>query len=265
MTAAQPLDVAAIKQQFPLLRREINGAPLVYLDSANTSHKPRQVVDAVSSHYLEHNANVARAMHTLGAEATAAFEGARAKVASFIGAASADEIVFTKNASEALNLAAHTLASRLKPGDEVVVFEPAYDAYVPVIRLNGGLPRFVTLRAPDYRIDWDEVRRVLSPRTRLLIVNSPHNPTGHVASAAEVEALVALAQAHRLPIIADEVFCEFIFGAGQHHRPARLSDSAETSASSVEPRIEASPQSANHAAPLVFTLHGFSKMLDCLL
>ena len=115
------LDVESVRRDFPILKRRVGEHPLVYLDSANTSHKPRQVVDAVSSHYLEHNANVARAMHTLGAEATAAFEGARAKVASFIGAASADEIVFTKNASEALNLAAHTLASRLKPGDEVVV------------------------------------------------------------------------------------------------------------------------------------------------
>ena len=115
------LDVESVRRDFPILKRRVGEYPLVYLDSANTSHKPRQVVDALSSHYLEHNANVARAMHTLGAEATAAFEGARAKVASFIGAASADEIVFTKNASEALNLAAHTLASRLKPGDEVVV------------------------------------------------------------------------------------------------------------------------------------------------
>ena len=115
------LDVESVRRDFPILKRRVGEYPLVYLDSANTSHKPRQVVDAVSSHYLEHNANVARAMHTLGAEATAAFEGARAKVASFIGAASADEIVFTKNASEALNLAAHTLGAGLGPGDEVVI------------------------------------------------------------------------------------------------------------------------------------------------
>ena len=115
------LDIRSVRRDFPILERRVGEYPLVYLDSANTSQKPRQVVDAIASHYLEHNANVARAMHTLGAEATAAFEGARAQVASFIGAASADEIVFTKNASEGLNLAAHTLASRLKPGDEVVI------------------------------------------------------------------------------------------------------------------------------------------------
>lgn len=115
------LDIRSVRRDFPILERRVGEYPLVYLDSANTSQKPRQVVDAIASHYLEHNANVARAMHTLGAEATAAFEAARAQVASFIGAASADEIVFTKNASEGLNLAAHTLASRLKPGDEVVI------------------------------------------------------------------------------------------------------------------------------------------------
>lgn len=111
-----------VRADFPVLTRSINGHPLVYLDSANTSQKPLSVVDAMRVHLLEHNANVARAMHTLGAEASAAFEGARARVAGFIGA-SAEEVVFTKNASEALNLAAYSLGSLLKlgPGDEIVV------------------------------------------------------------------------------------------------------------------------------------------------
>ena len=115
------LDVQRIRDDFPILQRTAGEWPLVYLDSANTSQKPRQVVDAIAEHYLRHNANVARAMHLLGAEATEAFEGARSKVASFINAARPEEIVFTKNASEALNLAAHTLGSRLRPGDEVVI------------------------------------------------------------------------------------------------------------------------------------------------
>ncbi|MHA6512176.1 cysteine desulfurase [Tessaracoccus sp. Z1128] len=110
-----------IRGDFPILQRGVGEWPLVYLDSANTSQKPRQVVDAIAEHYLQHNANVARAMHLLGAEATEAFEGARSKVAGFINAARPEEVVFTKNASEALNLAAHTLGSRLKPGDEVVI------------------------------------------------------------------------------------------------------------------------------------------------
>jgi cysteine desulfurase / selenocysteine lyase len=115
------LDVDTVRRDFPILQRTLAGdKPLVYLDSANTSQKPTPVVAAMDDHYLHHNANVARAMHQLGAEATAAFEGARAKVAAFIGARG-DEVVFCKNASEGLNLAAHTLGATLKRGDEVVI------------------------------------------------------------------------------------------------------------------------------------------------
>ncbi len=116
-----PFDVDAIRADFPILERTSGDGPLVYLDSANTSQKPRCVVEAVEDHYLNHNANVARAMHMLGAEATEAFEAARATVAQFIGANRSEEIVFTKNASEALNLCAHTLGASLRPGDEIVI------------------------------------------------------------------------------------------------------------------------------------------------
>ena len=103
------------------MERTVGDRPLVYLDSANTSQKPRVVVEAIEDHYLNHNANVARAMHVLGAEATAAFEGARARLARFVGAARSEEVVFTKNASEALNLCAHTVGAGLRPGDEIVI------------------------------------------------------------------------------------------------------------------------------------------------
>ena len=94
-----PFDVDHIRADFPILERTVGDRPLVYLDSANTSQKPRVVVEAIEDHYLNHNANVARAMHVLGAEATAAFEGARARLARFVGAARSEEVVFTKNAS----------------------------------------------------------------------------------------------------------------------------------------------------------------------
>jgi cysteine desulfurase/selenocysteine lyase len=116
-----PFDVAAIRADFPILERSTDDGPLVYLDSANTSQKPRVVVEAMEDHYLNHNANVARAMHLLGAEATEAFEGGRARVAAFIGATRSEEIIFTKNASEALNLCAYTLGAALRPGDEIVI------------------------------------------------------------------------------------------------------------------------------------------------
>ena len=123
-------DLAAIRADFPILSRTVNGHPLVYLDSANTSQKPRQVVEAMVDHYLNHNANVARSVHTLGTEATEAFEGARATIASFIGAPRAEEVVFTKNSTEAINLVAHAFSRtaadprfRLGPGDEIVITE----------------------------------------------------------------------------------------------------------------------------------------------
>src|SRR5690606_33915285 len=110
--------------------REVNGHPLVYLDSANTSHKPRQVLDVLRAHYERHNGNVSRSVHTLGTEATEAYEGARAKIAAFINARSPDEVVFTKNSTEAINLVAYAFSNasasasgdprfRLGPGDEV--------------------------------------------------------------------------------------------------------------------------------------------------
>src|SRR5690242_5337050 len=119
-----------VRADFPILGRKVNGHPLVYLDSGNTSQKPRQVLDAIREHYEQHNANVARSVHTLGTEATAAYEGARARLAAFVGAASPDEIVFAKNSTEALNLVAHAFSDRaddprfrLGPGDEIVISE----------------------------------------------------------------------------------------------------------------------------------------------
>ncbi len=130
----------------------------------------------------------------------------------------ATEITVTAGATEALF---DVISACVRPGDEVVVFEPAYDAYVPVIRLNGGVPRFVTLRAPDYAVDWDAVRRVLTPRTRLLIVNTPHNPTGAIWSAADVEALAGLLDGSGVIVLSDEVYEHIVFDGARHESLAR--------------------------------------------
>ena len=106
------LDVARIRKDFPILDRTVrDGRPLAYLDSANTSQKPRQVIDAMTEFYERHNANIHRANHQLGEEATAAYEGARIKAAQFIGAADEAEIVFTKNVSEGINLVAYAMGN----------------------------------------------------------------------------------------------------------------------------------------------------------
>src|SRR3954447_9939671 len=121
-------ELEVIRADFPILDRTVaGGLPLVYLDSANTSQKPQVVIDTMVDHLERHNANIARAMHQLGAEATAAYEDARDKVAAFLGAPDRDEVIFVKNASEALNLAANTMAwpgeRQVGPGDEVVITE----------------------------------------------------------------------------------------------------------------------------------------------
>ncbi len=121
MSAATGYDVEAIRADFPILSTRVGQYPLAYLDSANTSQKPQVVIDAVADHYAHHNANVARAMHKLGLEATQAYEGGRARIARFIGAARPEEVIALSNASEGLNLCAHTLSSWLGPGDEVVI------------------------------------------------------------------------------------------------------------------------------------------------
>ena len=116
------IDWARIRKDFPILAREVHGKPLVYLDSANTAQKPRQVIEAVDAFYREHNANVSRAVHQLGEEATAAYEGARDKLAAFLGASHRDEIVLTSGTTMATNLVAYSfLLPRLKPGDAVLV------------------------------------------------------------------------------------------------------------------------------------------------
>ncbi|HKT42135.1 MAG TPA: cysteine desulfurase [Rhodanobacteraceae bacterium] len=118
----QAIDWAVVRADFPILERKVHGRPLVYLDSANTSQKPRQVIEAVDEFYRKHNANVSRAVHRLGEEATALYEGARDKLAAFLGANHRDEIVLTSGTTMATNLVAYSyLLPRVKPGDAVLV------------------------------------------------------------------------------------------------------------------------------------------------
>lgn len=184
------LNVSAIRADFPILAREIGTSRLVYLDSANTSQKPRQVIDALDAHYLEHNANVARAMHTLGAEATEAFEGARAKVAAFIGAR-AEEIVFTKNASEALNLCAYTLGEGLRPGDEVVISVMEHHSNIVPWQLacqrSGATLRWFDV-TDDGRLDLAraEAEALINERTRVVALTWVSNVLGTINPIAKI-------------------------------------------------------------------------------
>src|ERR1700685_2489580 len=152
-----PYDVEAFRGDFPILSRTVrNGNPLVYLDSGATSQHPTVVLDAEREYYERHNAAAHRGAHLLGEESTEIYEGTRAKVASFLGAASPDEVVFTKSATESINLVAFGLAWSLKPGDEILISEIEHHAnLVPwqqlALRTGATLKWFREL--PDGRLD----------------------------------------------------------------------------------------------------------------
>jgi cysteine desulfurase/selenocysteine lyase len=221
------LDVAKIREDFPILARTVNGYPLVYLDSANTSQKPRQVLDAMREHYEWHNANVARSVHTLGTESTTAYEGARAKVAAFIGAASADEIVFTKNSTEAINLVAHAYGQRLRPGDEIVISEMEHHSNIVPWQLlaerTGATLRWFGITDAG-RLDLSTLDQVISPRAKLVSyvhmsnILGTVNPTGAITRRAhEVGAKVLLdcsQSVPHLPVDVADLDADFIAFTG---------------------------------------------------
>jgi methionine aminotransferase len=136
----------------------------------------------------------------------------------------ATDITVTSGATEGIFSALTALVHR---GDEVIVVEPAYDSYVPVIQLAGGIPVFVTLRAPDYRIDWDAVRKAVTPRTRVLLINSPHNPTGMTLSAADMRELERVLDGTDAYIVSDEVYEHIVFDGARHESLARYPALAE--------------------------------------
>jgi methionine aminotransferase len=117
-----------------------------------------------------------------------------------------------------------SLTAFVQPGDEVILFEPCYDSYVPVIRLSGGVPVFVSLRYPDYRVNWDEVKRALTRRTKVILVNTPHNPTGRMWSADDMRQLSALVDGSDILIISDEVYEHVIFDQRRHESVLRYPD-----------------------------------------
>ncbi|MCD4535227.1 cysteine desulfurase [Nocardioides sp. cx-169] len=178
-----------IRKDFPILERTLdNGQRLVYLDSANTSQKPQVVIDTMVDHLERHNANIARAMHQLGAESTEAFEAARDKVAAFIGAPDRDEVIFTKNATEALNLVANTLAwatgdLAIGEGDEVVITEMEHHSNIVPWQLltqrKGATLRWFGL-TEDGRLDLSNLDELVNERTKVVSLAWVSNMLGTI-------------------------------------------------------------------------------------
>jgi cysteine desulfurase/selenocysteine lyase len=184
-------DAEMIRAEFPILRRQVNGRPLVYLDSAASAQKPRAVIEAMTR-AMEHSyANVHRGLHTLANETTEAYEGARRKVAAFIGA-EASEIVFTKGATEAINLVASGLGAALRPGDEILLSEMEHHAnIVPwhFLRERQGLVLKFTPVTDDGRLDMEAFKELLSERTKVVALTHMSNVLGTVNPVAELTRL----------------------------------------------------------------------------
>jgi cysteine desulfurase/selenocysteine lyase len=219
-------ELEVIRKDFPILERELaNGKALVYLDSANTSQKPQVVIDTMVDHLEHHNANVARAMHQLGAESTEAFEAARDKAASFLGARSRSEVVFTKNATEALNLLARTLP--LGPGDNVVITEMEHHSNIVSWQLacerSGAELRWFGL-TDDGQLDLSNADQLLDEHTKVLAFTWVSNMLGTInpvadlvtrAKAVGAYSVIDASQAvPQLPVDVAATGCDFLVFTG---------------------------------------------------
>jgi len=183
-------DVAQLRRDFPILSREVHGKPLVYLDNAATTQKPRAVIAALTSFYERHNANIHRGVHTLSEEATALVEEARERAARFIGAPKPHTVVFTRNTTEALNLVAHAWGRKhLKAGEEVLLTELEHHSnLVPwqmLAEAKGVRLRFVPAEA-DGTLSLETARRVLTPKTRLFAFTAMSNALGSISPVREL-------------------------------------------------------------------------------
>ena len=180
-----PLDVAALRKDFPVLDQEVRpGVPLVYLDNAATSQKPRVVIDTMSDFYMRYNANVHRGIHKLSEEATDAYEGARKRIARFINAASHREIIYTRNTTESINLVAWTWGrTNLGPGDVVLSTEMEHHSnIVPwqiIAEQVGCEVRYVPARE-DGEFDWEAFEGLLDERVKLVTVTHMSNVLGTI-------------------------------------------------------------------------------------
>ena len=198
-------DVRRVREDFPILRQRVHGKPpLVYLDNAATTQKPRAVLDAVSAYYSHDNANVHRGVHLLSERATQAFEDARATLQRFINAAAPHELVFTRNATEGINLVAQTFGrTRLGPGDEVVLSAMEHHSnIVPwqmVCQEKGASLRVIPI-TDEGALQLDEYERLLGPRTRLASIVHLSNALGTINP---VRQMITAAHRHGVPVLVD--------------------------------------------------------------
>ncbi len=221
-------DVEKVRLDFPILSREVNGKPLVYLDNANTTQKPAAVIEAVDGYYRDYNANIHRATHLLGELATRGYEGARVKIKNFLNAADAHEIIYTRNATESVNLVAQTWGRQnITEGDEIIVSEMEHHCNIVPWQMlcaeKGARLRVIPI-TDSGELRMDEYEALLNDRTKFVGICHMSNALGTVnpvqdviaqAHARGIPVLVDAAQsAYHLPIDVQELDCDFLVFSG---------------------------------------------------
>ncbi|NJN29783.1 MAG: SufS family cysteine desulfurase [Synechococcales cyanobacterium RM1_1_8] len=228
LTTLAPALAEEIRADFPILNQDVNGKPLIYLDSAASSHKPTAVLEALQRYYLTDHSNVHRGAHTLSGRATDAYEAAREKVAKFVNAASFREIVFTRNATEAINLVAYSWGmTALKAGDEIILTTMEHHSnLVPwhiVAERTGAVLKHVRVTAAG-EFDLDHYRELLSEKTKLVSVVHVSNTLGTIVPAQEVAKLAhqqgakvlldACQSVPHMPIDVQDLDCDWLVASG---------------------------------------------------
>lgn len=203
-TGGRPYDVAAIRSDFPILHQRVEGHPLIWFDNAATTQKPKSVIREISNYYERDNSNIHRGAHTLAARSTDAYEAARANVATFLGAASASDIVFVRGTTEAINLAANVWGNRfLQSGDEIVLTVLEHHANIvpwQMLADRCGAVLKVAPVDPSGEILLDDYRRLLGPRTRMVALAHANNSLGTVLP---IEEMTRLAKFYGARVLVD--------------------------------------------------------------
>ena len=198
------MDIKNIKKEFPIFKQKINGKPLVYLDSANSSQKPKVVIDKISNFYETEFSNVGRSVHTLAVKATNRFEASRDKVKKYLNAKYREEIIFTKGATEAINLVASSYGKKyIKKGDEVLITELEHHSnYVPWNFLRtekGAVIKFAQVNEHG-DVEIDEIKKLITSKTKMIAITHISNVTGAILP---ITKIVDLAKEKNIPVLID--------------------------------------------------------------
>ncbi len=217
------INTKMIRKDFPILKRKVHGKRLVYLDNAATTQKPRQVIEAIKDYYENHNSNVHRAVHTLSSEATDAYEEAHEKAAAFINAESYEEIAFTKNTTESLNIVANHFARTLRKGDEILLSRMEHHSnlvpWLNAAKISGARIRYAGI-TKEGELDIEQARKLVSRKTKVVSVTHASNVLGTINDVREIAGIAHDKNAYvvvdgaqsvpNMPVDVKKLECDFI-------------------------------------------------------